>query len=89
MLKATAIFLGKRVSDFQGSKGEPVSARYITLLMGTSPIEFGATAEAFTAAEKLAVNDSVSVEVSLYMGFSKAQNKEVLKARIEKLTPAK
>jgi len=88
MFQGKANVLGSRVSDFTGSKGEPVSARYITLLCGESPIELGATQEAYDAAKEMPSNTPVVVELSLYKGFSKASSKEILKARVETLKAA-
>lgn len=84
MLKGKVGFLKVRISAFTGRKGDAVEAKYITLLLGSEPIEFGATQEAYNAAQALEVNSNVEVEVNLFRDF-----KGVLKGRVEKLTAAK
>lgn len=84
MLNGKVGFLKARVSNFTGRKGDAVEARYITLLLGSEPIEFGATQEAYNAAKDLAPNAQVSVEVNLFRDF-----KGVLKGRVETLSVGK
>lgn len=84
MLNGTVGFLKARVSEFVGRKGDQVEARYITLLLGSEPIEFGATKEAYETAKSLTPNTNVKVDVNLFRDF-----KGVLKGRVESLAVSK